>query len=100
MLIEIKNTAELGALAKAVRKAEGIRQDDIAETIERSHVYVRDIEAGKPQPNIGGILALFNELGVKVHLDVPISESQAKEAVEKTKKIQTDLAEVKKAEFK
>ncbi|WP_250656151.1 helix-turn-helix domain-containing protein [Alkalimarinus coralli] len=81
MLVKIKNTAELGALTKAVRKSENIRQDDVADMIDRSHVYIRDIENGKSKPNIGGILDLFEELGIQIHLDVPLSSDRVKQVL-------------------
>ena len=45
-LIPIDNTADLGALARSLRRQQGIRQDDLAAIIGASHVFLRDVELG------------------------------------------------------
>ena len=77
MLIDIKSTKQLGNVLKAVRKSQGIRQDDMADIIGSSHVYVMDVEKGSEGANIGGILKLMEEMGVKLVIDIPAESIEA-----------------------
>lgn len=70
-LIAIRDAAEIGALARKLRKRQGIRQDDMAAIIEASHVFLRDVELGKGTVQLGKVLRLLDELGVRVHLEIP-----------------------------
>lgn len=70
-LIPIHNAADIGTLARQLRKRQGIRQDDMAAIIEASHVFLRDVELGKGTVRLGKVLRLLDELGVRVHLEVP-----------------------------
>lgn len=70
-LIPIHNAADIGTLARQLRKRQGIRQDDMAAIIETSHVFLRDVELGKGTVQLGKVLRLLDELGVRVHLEVP-----------------------------
>lgn len=70
-LIPIHNAADIGTLARQLRKRQGIRQDDMAAIIEASHVFLRDVELGKGTVQLGKVLRLLDELGVRVHLEVP-----------------------------
>lgn len=73
MLIEIKDLYQLGALVRAVRKAGRIRQDDLGDMLELSHVYLRSIERGSPTAHVGGLMRVLSELGIRIQLDVPLS---------------------------
>lgn len=68
---QIWTPEELGTITRAVRKQHGIRQDDLAAMINASHVLVGDIEQGKPTVNIGKVLQLLDELGIRVYLETP-----------------------------
>ncbi len=70
-LITIHNAADIGTLARQLRKRQGIRQDDMAAIIEASHVFLRDVELGKGTVQLGKVLRLLDELGVRIHLEVP-----------------------------
>ncbi|MBD9484069.1 helix-turn-helix transcriptional regulator [Pseudomonas sp. PDM14] len=70
-LIPIDNTADLGALARSLRRQQGIRQDDLAAIIGASHVFLRDVELGKETVQLGKVLRLLDELGVRLLLQVP-----------------------------
>lgn len=82
MLIDIESTKQLGNVLKAVRKSQSIRQDDMADIIGSSHVYVMDVEKGAEGVNIGGIFRLMEEMGIKLVLDIP---SESIDAVSKAK---------------
>lgn len=70
-LIPIHDATDIGALARRLRKRQGIRQDDMAAIIGASHVFLRDVELGKGTVQLGKVLRLLDELGVRVHLEVP-----------------------------
>lgn len=67
----IENPRELGQIVRAVRKSQALRQDELAATIPASHVFVLEVERGKPTAQIGKILQLLRELGIRVTLDFP-----------------------------
>lgn len=69
----IETPQQLGELIRAVRKAQGIRQDDLAGLISASHVFVLEVERGKPTAQIGKVLDLLRELGIRLKADVPDS---------------------------
>lgn len=71
MKIDVRSATDVGRVAKLVRKKQHIRQDDLASIIGASHVYLRDVERGKETVSIGGVLRLFDELGIYITLDVP-----------------------------
>ena len=62
---------DIGAIVRTLRKRQGIRQADMAAMIGASHVLLRDIEQGKETVNLGKVLQLLDELGIRVLLDVP-----------------------------
>jgi transcriptional regulator with XRE-family HTH domain len=64
---------ELGRVLKASRKAQGLRQDDLGAYAGLSHVFVMQVERGKETAHIGKVLALLEQVGVRVQLDVPDS---------------------------
>jgi hypothetical protein len=67
-LIAISSPAELGAIIRAVRKAQGLRQDEIPGV---GHRFMIDAERGKPTAHVGKILDVLRELGVRVALEAP-----------------------------
>lgn len=70
-LIPIHDTTELGTLVRRLRRQQGVRQDDMAAIIGASHVFLRDVELGKGTVQLGKVLQLLDELGVRLHLEVP-----------------------------
>lgn len=71
MLVRITSVEEIGRIARDMRKRQGLRQDDLAAMIGSSHVFLRDVETGKPGVQLGRVLQLLDELGIRVCLDVP-----------------------------
>lgn len=70
-MIPIHDAADIGKLARELRRQQGIRQDDLAAIIGASHVFLRDVELGKGTVQLGKVLSLLDELGVRVHLEIP-----------------------------
>lgn len=71
MKIRISTPDDLGRAIKAQRKAQGLRQQDMADLIGASHVFVRHVEQGKPTVQLGQVLRLLEELGIELQVDLP-----------------------------
>lgn len=70
----IRTAEDLGRLIRDQRKRQGLRQTDLAAIIGASHVFVGDVEKGKPSVQLGRVLRLLDELGLELRLSVPNSE--------------------------
>lgn len=67
----IRTAEDLGHLIRDQRKRQGLRQTDLAAIIGASHVFVGDVEKGKPTVQLGRVLRLLDELGLELRLSVP-----------------------------
>lgn len=63
----ITTPQELGDVVSAVRIAQGLRADEFSV----SHVCLSGIEHGKVATQIGKVLSVLAELGIRVTLDMP-----------------------------
>ena len=70
METEIRTPIDLGRLVRAIRKAQKVRMDDLAGV---GPVFVRDLERGKPTAQIGRVMQVLAELGIRLVADVPDS---------------------------
>ncbi len=70
----IRTAEDLGRLIRDQRKRQGLRQTDLAAIIGASHVFVGDVEKGKPSVQLGRMLRLLDELGLELRLSVPDAE--------------------------
>lgn len=68
MRVPIANTHDLGLLIRAARKAGKVRMDDLPMA---GPVFVRHVERGKETAQIGRVLRLLDELGIRLVADVP-----------------------------
>jgi transcriptional regulator with XRE-family HTH domain len=66
--IPIRDAKQLGAAVRAVRKAQHLRQDEVGRF---SHSFIGDVEDGKPTAQMGKVLEVLSELGVKLTLELP-----------------------------
>ena len=66
--IYIRDSKQLGTLVRAVRKAQQLRQDEVGRF---SHSFIGDLEDGKPTAQLGKVLQVLAELGVKLRLELP-----------------------------
>ena len=73
MHIRISTPRELGHAIQSQRKAQGMRQQDLADLIGASHVFVRHVEQGKPTVQLGRVLQLLEQLGIELHVDLPVT---------------------------
>lgn len=67
----VRSVQDLGAIVREVRKAQGIRQDELAAMVPASHVFIIDVEKGKPSAQVGKVFALLHELGIRLSVDIP-----------------------------
>lgn len=67
-IVQIHDAAQLGGYVRAVRKAQGLRQDEVGRL---SHTFIGDLEDGKPTAQLGKVIDVLSELGVKLHLELP-----------------------------
>lgn len=71
----IRTAEDLGRLIRDQRKRQGLRQTDLAAIIGASHVFVGDVEKGKPSVQLGRVLRLLDELGLELRVSVPDAEA-------------------------
>lgn len=66
--ISITKFKDLGAVIKAVRQSNEIRQEDLAESLGFSRDYLREIESGKPNLFASRLFRILNKLGIHVSI--------------------------------
>jgi transcriptional regulator with XRE-family HTH domain len=71
MHVTITSPAELGLVVRATRKAQGLRLDDVAAFAGVGPVFAGDVEHGKETVQLGRVLKLMRQLGLKVVIDAP-----------------------------
>ena len=71
MQIPLDQASKLGAVVRATRKAQKIRQDDAAGSIGVSENFLGKIERGADGVQWGKLFQVLQGLGVRVVLDVP-----------------------------
>ena len=67
-IIQINDLQQLGAIMRAVRKSQRLRQDEVGPF---SHTLIGDIEAGKPTAQLGKVAGALRELGIRLHVEFP-----------------------------
>lgn len=65
----ISSTTDLGDLVRAARLAQGLTRDDVAAATGLSPKFITHVEAGKSTAQIGKVLHLLAELGVRLHVE-------------------------------
>ena len=66
--VQISSTRELGAVVRAARKWQRLRQDEIGGF---SHTFIGELEGGKATAQLGKVLEALRELGIKVQVELP-----------------------------
>jgi y4mF family transcriptional regulator len=69
----IRSPEDLGRLIREQRKRQGLRQVDLAAMVGASHVFLGDVEKGKPTVQLGRVLQLLDELGLVLRVELPHS---------------------------
>ena len=67
----VTDTATIARLIHQERKRQGLRQDDLAAMAGASDAFLRDVERGKPTVQLGKVLSVLDELGIRVVLELP-----------------------------
>jgi hypothetical protein len=70
VLIPIHSPEQLGLLIRATRRTQKLRIDDTAGTAGVGHVFVREVERGKPTVQLGRVMQLLAELGIELKAEV------------------------------
>lgn len=73
MKIPIHNAAAIGKVVRASRKAQKVRQDDVAGSIGVSENFLGKIERGNDSVQWGKLFQVLDGLGIRVIVDVPDS---------------------------
>ncbi len=71
MKISLDNAQSPGQIVRAVRKAQGMRQDDAAGSLGVSENFLGKVERGGATVQWGKLFQVLDGLGVKVDLDLP-----------------------------
>jgi y4mF family transcriptional regulator len=66
---------ELGQIVRRERKAQGLRQDELAAASGVGVRFIVDLEAGKPTLQLEKALLVLRTLGCVVTVDPPASEA-------------------------
>ena len=69
--------SDLGLLVRRVRKAQDLRQDQLAGVAGVGLRFIVDLEAGKPTIQIGKLLTVLEALGCKVTITPPAGTEEA-----------------------
>jgi y4mF family transcriptional regulator len=67
----ILSPSDIGAFIQAVRKAQRLRQDQLAGAAGVGLRFVVDLEAGKPTAQIGKVLQVLQALGCSLRIAAP-----------------------------
>jgi y4mF family transcriptional regulator len=67
----ILTPSDIGALIQAVRKAQRLRQDQLAGAAGVGLRFIVDLEAGKPTAQIGKTLQVLQALGCSLRIAAP-----------------------------
>ena len=72
----IRTSEDLGPIVRAVRKAQGLRQDDAAGSIGVSENFLAKLERGGARLQFDKLLLVLEELGIELVAHYP-SEAEA-----------------------
>ena len=64
-------TEELGRIIRAARRAQGLRQDQLAGAAGVGVRFLSELERGKTTARVGKALAVLAALGCKVRIEPP-----------------------------
>ncbi|WP_020202539.1 MULTISPECIES: helix-turn-helix domain-containing protein [Cupriavidus] len=67
----ISAPANLGQLARAARMAQKLTRDELARATGLSPAFISAVERGKETAQVGKVLLLLQELGVRLYGEAP-----------------------------
>ncbi|MBO9135182.1 helix-turn-helix transcriptional regulator [Rhizobium sp. B230/85] len=68
MAKQVSSPADIGALIRSTRKAQNLRQDELAGVSGVGLRFIVDLEAGKPTAQIGKVLQVLQTLGCSIDI--------------------------------
>lgn len=71
MATQITDPADIGTLVRSTRKAQNLRQDELAGAAGVGLRFIVDLEAGKPTAQLGKVLQVLRTLGCAVEILAP-----------------------------
>jgi len=71
MKVLVDTVADLGVALRAIRRADKLRIDEMAQVIGISKQFATDLENGKETVQLGKVLHVLAQMGITVTLDVP-----------------------------
>jgi y4mF family transcriptional regulator len=71
MIKRILTSADIGAIVRTARKAQNLRQDELAGAAGVGLRFIVDLEAGKPTAQIGKTLQVLEALGCALEITPP-----------------------------
>ena len=79
----IDGPERLGHYIRAARIEQGFTRDELASATGFSPKFISQVEAGKPTAQIGKVLTLLNELGIRLNVEasLPISPESFQKAL-------------------
>lgn len=72
MKIPVNGPQDIGAIIRATRKAQGLRQDDAAGSIGVSENFLSKVERGNPSVSWAKLFEVMDGLGIRILLDTPV----------------------------
>src|ERR1700712_2623806 len=82
-MIAIESIEDLGLLIRATRRSQHLRMDDVAGSVGVGPVFVGGVEGGKPTVQLGPVLRLLREVGIKLYLEPPTEVTTEKASLRK-----------------
>ena len=63
--------SQIGQLVRGVRRAQGLRQDQLAAAAGVGVRFLVELESGKPTAQLGKVLAVLDALGCALRIEPP-----------------------------
>ena len=70
------NSKDIGRMVRETRRAQNLRQDQLAGAAGVGVRFIVELEAGKPTAQIGKTLAVLEALGCALRIDPPAGGGQ------------------------
>lgn len=71
--------AEIGRIVRAARRAQGLRQDQLAGAAGVGIRFLSELERGKPTVRLAKVIAVLDTLGCTLHVEMPLGEAESAE---------------------
>ena len=78
MAIGMLTPTDIGTIVRATRKAQGLRQDELAGAAGVGLRFIVDLEAGKPTVQLGKMLQVLRALGCTLDVRPPVGVAPRK----------------------